>query len=666
MKIACAPDSYSPHEDAMDRKPTLGESKEDPQQAGVSNHYYNGSAVSPGSPPLLATTSESEEAHYSRVQPAPDHASSPSDRSWGNPYIMAMHQPPHVRPQQQHQQQQQYGSPQSFYLAQQQPQQQQPQQQRGMYISNQIMHPSQAPHGYYQSPQSINNWHLGSTPPMLPSNPFMALPQQPYYGHQHLPQQYPQQQQQQHASPHHSPHRPGPLAPMTMYQTLDSRGSLSSYSSNDTPSGCSSRHNNGNNNSRRGRGGRNRRGSNNHHNHRGGSSSNGGSPPNRGWYRYDDSTTLYQMRGRIVEIAKDRDGSKFIQRRLQVSDHNEMQIAYEEALEGIAELWNDVYGNYILQGILDLGTDGMKDGIGRRIVEGDVVSLSTKVYGCRLIQKALDTLTKEDVATIVSSIKGKVSLLVHDHNGNHVIQKSVTKINEFFYQAEALKQATVIHTPKGLSREEREEESDADHAMLVDSLDIIITEVNASMKDMAIHPYGCRVVQRLIEHSVDPHKDRVLDCIVDEGLFGTLINHEYGNYVVQRVLAYGRESDKVAIFDTITSNILKLSKMKHSSNVVEMMLTYGNVEQRHKIVGEILSCYCVDQDFVSKPAAVSMAEDNYANYVVKTSLDVLQDGAQRERLFDLLISHLEDLEKSPFAKQVVLRVKAYAQDIAYE
>lgn len=300
-------------------------------------------------------------------------------------------------------------------------------------------------------------------------------------------------------------------------------------------------------------------------------------------------------------------------------------------------------------------------------MEGDVVSLSTKVYGCRLIQKALDTLTKEDVANIVSSIKGKVWLLVHDHNGNHVIQKSVTKINEFFHQARALKQAAVVHAPLGLSQEGlEEEECDAEHAMLADSLDLIIEEVNASIKDLAIHPYGCRVVQRLIEHSVDPHKEKVLDCIVEEGLFSTLINHEYGNYVVQRVLAYGRESDKDAIFDTITSNILKLSKMKHSSNVVEMMLTYGNVEQRHDIVEEILNCYCVDQDFVSKPAAVSMAEDSYGNYVVKTSLDVLQDGPQRERLFNLLISNLEDLEKSPFAKQVVLRVKTYTQDSVYE
>ncbi|KAL7528134.1 hypothetical protein ACHAXR_003761 [Thalassiosira sp. AJA248-18] len=330
------------------------------------------------------------------------------------------------------------------------------------------------------------------------------------------------------------------------------------------------------------------------------------------------------MRGRIIEIAKDRDGSKFIQRRLQVADYSEVQIAFEEVMPDMEALWNDVYGNYILQGLLELGTDDMRSGIGQKIIDGDVVSLSMKVYGCRLIQKALDTLAPEDVANIVASIKGKVWLLVHDHNGNHVIQKSVTKINEFFHQASV-------------------REDNAAHSLLFSSMDIIIDEVTSAMKDLAIHPYGCRVVQRLIENCIGSHKTKVLDSILLEGLFSTLINHEYGNYVVQRVLAYGRPSDRAAIFDAITSIILKLSKQKHSSNVVEMMLKYGDATQRHQIIEEILVGYCVDENFASKSAAVSMAENAFANYVVKTSLDVLEEGPQKERMFNMLLSSVDDL-----------------------
>mmetsp|Transcript_36268 Transcript_36268/g.67343 ORF Transcript_36268/g.67343 Transcript_36268/m.67343 type:complete len:628 (+) Transcript_36268:163-2046(+) len=623
MKLSTRPRyKYTSHEHTMDRKP-FGENNED-------DDIYHGSET----PPSMPVMHEDYYAHQ------PEHASSSAD---GRNWIQHQH-PPYLHNQQQHQQHQhqhephqppQFGTP--FY----------PQINGGGPVyPNQMAHHHHHHAAYYHSPI------MHAPPPMVPGGHNMGPPP-PVYPGQSPPQQ-------SGLIPHVSSPTPSPV----MYQALDSRGSLSSYSSTDTLSLSSS--------TRRGRHGRRQRrsGNNNNlrqqqqqqqHQHSTGTSSasssssaaiagtntgNSGSPPNRGWYRYDDNTTLYQMRGRIVEIAKDRDGSKFIQRRLQVANFAEMDIAFEEAVDDMEELWNDVYGNYILQGLLELGTDEMRDRIAEKIVDSGVVSLSTKVYGCRLIQKALDTLNKEDVANIVASVKGKVWLLVHDHNGNHVIQKSVTKINEFFHQSQG-------------------QEDTAEYERLLASLDIIIGEVTNNIKDLSVHPYGCRVVQRLIENCAGEQKAQVLDSISQGDLFEVLINHEYGNYVVQRILAYGRVSDRSAIFDAITTNILKLSKQKHSSNVVEMMLTYGDAGQRHAIIEEIINCYCVDQNFVNKSAAVSMSEDAYANYVMKTVLDILEEGPTRERLFDMLLSSLAELEKSPFAKQVVLRVKAYSQESAY-
>ena len=178
---------------------------------------------------------------------------------------------------------------------------------------------------------------------------------------------------------HHPSHHMDPMAAYNLsmlQQQHHHRASLSSYSSShsfETLGSLSKR------NGRGGRAGSSRHGNKQHHRHY--THGVGGSPPNRGWYRFDANTTLYQMKGRIVEIAKDRDGSKFIQRRLQVADPIEMQIVYDEAIVDIHKLWDDVYGNYILQGILDLGTKEMRDGIGDKIMDGNVVELSTKVYG---------------------------------------------------------------------------------------------------------------------------------------------------------------------------------------------------------------------------------------------------------------------------------------------
>ena len=53
--------------------------------------------------------------------------------------------------------------------------------------------------------------------------------------------------------------------------------------------------------------------------------------------------------------------------------------------------------------------------------------------------------------------------------------------------------------------------------------------------------------------------------------------------------------------------------------------------------------YCVDQNFVNTSAAVSMAEDAYANYVMKTVLDIVEEGPKRERMFGMLLSNLGEL-----------------------
>ncbi|KAL7537460.1 hypothetical protein ACHAWF_005775 [Thalassiosira exigua] len=281
--------------------------------------------------------------------------------------------------------------------------------------------------------------------------------------------------------------------------------------------------------------------------------------------------------------------------------------------------------------------------------------LPMRKHRCRLIQKALDTLDEEGVANVVLSVKGKVWNLVHDHNGNHVVQKSITKINE------------LLHKRGGHLEEEEDDDGEEEPSddpgrdLLLRGLDVVVDEVLDSVQGMSTHPYGCRVVQRLVEHCVGPPKHRVLDGLAKDGLFDVLVDHEYGNYVVQRVLAYGREVDRAAVFDAVVADVTKLSRQKHSSNVVEMMLTYGDEDQQRRIVDAILTSYCMDQNFANKCAAVSMAEDAYANYVVKTALDVLPEGPQRDQIFAVLLANLEDLEKSQFAKQVVLRAKAYAQ-----
>lgn len=61
-------------------------------------------------------------------------------------------------------------------------------------------------------------------------------------------------------------------------------------------------------------------------------------------------------------------------------------------------------------------------------IRGHVLALSLHMYGCRVIQKALEVLQLEQQRVIVREVQGQVMRCVRDQNGNHVIQKIIERV----------------------------------------------------------------------------------------------------------------------------------------------------------------------------------------------------------------------------------------------
>lgn len=58
-------------------------------------------------------------------------------------------------------------------------------------------------------------------------------------------------------------------------------------------------------------------------------------------------------------------------------------------------------------------------------LQGHVVEFATQMYGCRVIQKALESVSADAKIRIVSELRPYVTRCVKDQNGNHVIQKCI-------------------------------------------------------------------------------------------------------------------------------------------------------------------------------------------------------------------------------------------------
>ena len=77
---------------------------------------------------------------------------------------------------------------------------------------------------------------------------------------------------------------------------------------------------------------------------------------------------------------------------------------------------------------------------------------------------------------------------------------------------------------------------------------------------LSTHPYGCRVMQRIMEHCAPEQVNPILEELLTQT--ERLVQDQYGNYVIQHVLEHGRLEDKMRIIQELRGRMLVLSQHK--------------------------------------------------------------------------------------------------------
>lgn len=137
-------------------------------------------------------------------------------------------------------------------------------------------------------------------------------------------------------------------------------------------------------------------------------------------------------------------------------------------------------------------------------IPGRVWELSQQSIGCREVQRALDCLqTEADKAQLASELRGHVLEALVCPYANHVLQKCITSLRPFDLQ------------------------------FVFDEL----TSVSGALERAAMHRYGCRIVQRLLENCLSSQVEGVAELLVSKAEL--LMQHAYGNYVIQSLIQNG-------------------------------------------------------------------------------------------------------------------------------
>ncbi|XP_030302506.1 pumilio homolog 2 isoform X6 [Calypte anna] len=324
---------------------------------------------------------------------------------------------------------------------------------------------------------------------------------------------------------------------------------------------------------------------------------------------------LRDLVGHIVEFSQDQHGSRFIQQKLERATPAERQMVFNEILQAAYQLMTDVFGNYVIQKFFEFGSLDQKLALATRI-RGHVLPLALQMYGCRVIQKALESISPDQqvINEMVKELDGHVLKCVKDQNGNHVVQKCIECVQP-------------------------------------QSLQFIIDAFKGQVFVLSTHPYGCRVIQRILEHCTAEQTLPILEELHQHT--EQLVQDQYGNYVIQHVLEHGRPEDKSKIVSEIRGKVLALSQHKFASNVVEKCVTHASRAERALLIDEV----CCQNDGPHS-ALYTMMKDQYANYVVQKMIDMAEPG-QRKIIMHKIRPHITTLRKYTYGKHILAKLEKY-------
>eukprot|EP01062_Namystynia_karyoxenos_P055092 TRINITY_DN4580_c0_g2_i1.p1 TRINITY_DN4580_c0_g2~~TRINITY_DN4580_c0_g2_i1.p1 ORF type:complete len:902 (+),score=276.81 TRINITY_DN4580_c0_g2_i1:79-2784(+) len=336
---------------------------------------------------------------------------------------------------------------------------------------------------------------------------------------------------------------------------------------------------------------------------------------------------ISNLAGHIVEFSRDQDGSRLIQRKLEAAGqgrgalggNSSLQSVFQELQPHALELMSDVFGNYVIQKLLEFGLDEHRIALARAM-QGHVVNLTLQTYGCRVMQKALDVCPPQLRDALAAELDGHVPRCVTDQNGNHVIQKCIER--------------------------------------LPNQTTFIATAFVGQIRSLGTHAYGCRVLQRILEHvRAHPHSQLAMATrpVVDEIIaeLNSLVMDQNGNYVVQHVLLNGDVAQIQAIVNALRAKIVMLSQHKFASNVVEKVVECASPQERTDIV-RLLINHSGTPDGTS--ALLVMIQNQFANYVVQKLFD-LSDEQSRRAIVEHIRPHIPTLRRGSYGKHIISRIE---------
>jgi hypothetical protein len=316
---------------------------------------------------------------------------------------------------------------------------------------------------------------------------------------------------------------------------------------------------------------------------------------------------LESLGGEIYALCKDQHGCRYLQKKLEDRNPEQVHMIWLETNQHVTELMTDPFGNYLCQKLLEYCNDDERTVLIENASE-DLVRIALNQHGTRALQKMIEFIsTPGQIQTIINALRYRVVELIQDLNGNHVIQKCLNKLSSVDAQ-------------------------------------FIFDAVGTHCVDVGTHRHGCCVLQRCIDHASGDQKAWLIRQISNNAF--VLVQDPFGNYVVQYILDLNEPVFTEPLVRMFAGRVAQLSKQKFSSNVIEKCLRCAQEPSKDMLIEEMLQPSELDR----------LLRDSFANYVIQTALDYA-NPPMKARLIEAIRPYLPAIRTTPYGRRIQAKIQ---------
>lgn len=214
-------------------------------------------------------------------------------------------------------------------------------------------------------------------------------------------------------------------------------------------------------------------------------------------------------------------------------------------------------------------------------IMGNVWALSRNSHGCREVQRILGDCKDSEHASIVAELKGHVWEALNCPHANYVMQKCITTMRPQMCQ------------------------------FIIDEL-----VKDRKVTSAARLKFGCRVIQRLLEHCREDQLLTIVEDIIADGI--DLARHPYGSFVVRHMAEQGSCEQNHRLIELFRENVMTVNYDGVTCKVIEKTMEHATQSDSRALALDIIQI---------NGLIVRISQNRYGHLIAKSILRLLATDA---------------------------------------